>query len=157
MATINRKLAGMILLAALDFKEGDRKSAAQRLAAAAEDPDFDETLEGLNEVTDEATDPFMSETAGDEDGDNDGEELDGDGSEDDATGDLEGMDELLGSSGVGRAAKRAKAMAGDDDKIGGNEGIPQADPDNGSDEDIRQTQTARMKVVRANLKALASA
>lgn len=148
---LNRRVAGLILLAALDFKEGRKAEARKHLQLAAEDEDFDETIDGMNDMTDEATDPFLE----DETADADPDAVDGADAEDvgdDGTGDLSGLDELLQGS-VARTAKRA-AVAAEDEKIGGNDGPQGADTDNNSDEEIRQV--ARLKQVRANLKALAS-
>lgn len=157
MANINRKVASLILLAALDYKEGDRSAASKKLALAAEDPNFDETVDGLNETVDGETDPFLNpEQAGDDD---EGEEGEGDG--DGPELQLEGLDDLLDSKGeneqasLARNAKR-RTTAAEDDKIGGNDGPAGADGDNNSDEEIRQVATtARLRQTRANLLALA--
>lgn len=154
---INRKVVSLILLAALDYKAGDRAKASKSLLRASEDPDFDETLEGLSEVTDEETDPFLNPEQADGDEDDGAGAGEDDGENDDDT-QLNGLEDLLSqSASLARVAKRKPATAAEDDKIGGNDGPQGADADNNSDEEIRQeAQVARLKQVRANLIALAN-
>lgn len=155
---INRKVAGLLLLAALDYKEGNRSSASRRLQTATEDPDFEETVDGLSDITDEQTDPFLNpQEAGDDEGNGEGDQS---GSEDEDLN-LQGLDDLLNDKGeqasLARAAKRKPVKAADDDKIGGNDGPTGADPENNSDEEIRQEAvTARLRQTRQNLMALAN-
>lgn len=149
MAKINRRVAALMLLAALDYSEGNRVSAGRHLRTASEDPDFTETVEGLQDQVDETADPFTDDNS-------DLDDLDLDMGSDD------GLDEELQASLARDAKRRAasrrrrRATAGDDDaaKIGGNEGPAGADRRNDSDEEIRQ-EVARLNRVRQNLSLLA--
>lgn len=160
MAKINRRVASMILLAALDYKAGNRSGASQRLLKASEDPDFDETIDGMSDATDQESDPFLNP----EQAESEGDESEGEGDEgDDADLNLEGLDDLLGDkegeqASLARTAKQRRTTAAEDDKLGGNEGPTGAEKDNDSDEEIRQetASVARLKQTRANLLALAA-
>ena len=130
--SINRKLAATILLAALEFKNGDRSTAKALLIKAAEDEDFDDTMDGMGEAL--SDDDFDSE-------------------DDDA----EVKDEM--ASIFGRKRKPVKAsemkvtpMDDDQDSPG--------DTDDDNDEELRGDgiikEMSKVKQVRANLIALAS-
>ena len=158
MAKINRQVAALLLLASLDFKEGNRKAAARNLQLASENEEFNETLEGLQDVVDEKTDPFL--TAADDEDELDfdldlgpGDELDAEDEE----------DEEEQSASLARTAKKkgvagGKQTAADEpEQIGGNNGPEGADMDNVGEEIRQDAETARLRRVRANLAALARA
>lgn len=160
MPKINSRVAANVLLAALEFKAGNRKAAGRYLAVAASDEDFDETLEGLQDAA-EGDDPFVTE-AGDDDfdldlgPDDETEDEDEDDTEQEVAASLV-RDAKRARSGVG-AGSRKRATA-EVEKIGGNEGPEGADRDNDSDEEVRKEnpEVARLQMVRRNLTLLANA
>ena len=166
---ISKKVTGLILLAALDFASGERGLAARHLQRAAEEPDFEETLEDLSDVADGAgddQDPFL--TADVDDDEDDGLDLDGDGDEDVALLDDETASlvqaakrrrQQASGGNVSRAVRnhRRRMQAATED-IDDGDSPGDADNDNTMDDNsgmIRQT--ARLATVRRNLRALASA
>ncbi len=143
---IKSKLVATILLAAVDFRAGKTANAKALLQAAAQDPDFDETVQGLADAVQQGDDIQDEDMA--QDFDQGMDELD------------EEVASLTGRSPSGRKAKWP-ALSNVSLESQDSPGDPDLDNDEeqrgeGIEKEMASTPAARRRV-RANLLALASA